>query len=665
MCGFAGFVAPSGVHPDEARVVGERMGQAVRHRGPDDGGLWIDEAAGVVLSHRRLSILDLSATGHQPMISASGRYVIAFNGEIYNHLTLREQLLRQASTQGGGLPEWRGHSDTETLLHAIQAWGLEETLRRSVGMFALALWDQQKRILTLARDRIGEKPLYYGWQGRGEIAVFLFGSELKALKAHPSFEGVVDREALTLQLRHNYVPAPWSIYLGIHKLLPGHTLQLSLTEIGKAPGVLPTCRPYWLLADVVKAGRADPFDGNDADAVVALESLLREAVSQQMVADVPLGAFLSGGIDSSTVVALMQTQSQRPVKTFTIGFHEKHYNEAEHAKAVASHLGTEHTELYVTHEQAMAVIPRLPTLYDEPFSDSSQIPTYLLSQLAKEHVTVSLSGDAGDELFGGYNRYRLTRSLWRRIRFLPTSMRRGLAMLITRVAPTMWDRVYEIMRPVLPEGACFTHSGDKLHKLAAILASQSDQEIYRRLISHWNHPADLVIGAREPNTKVMSSAWSDADCLEHGMMFLDAISYLPDDILVKVDRAAMGVSLESRIPFLDHRVVEFAWHLPLQMKIRQGQSKWILRQVLYKYVPRALMERPKMGFGVPIDDWLRGPLRAWAENLLDEARLRREGFFDPTPIRRKWAEHCSSQRNWQDQLWDVLMFQAWLEANVS
>lgn len=643
MCGLAGFFSSARLAENTA-VVARRMSDAIIHRGPDDSGVWIDEAAGIALAHRRLSILDLSPAGHQPMASPSGRYVIVFNGEIYNHLDLRAALSSIT---------WHGHSDTETLLAAFEAWGIEATLKKCVGMFALALWDRETRTLTLARDRMGEKPLYYGWQGN----VFLFGSELKALRAHPAFCGEIDRDVLALYLRHNYVPAPYSMYRGIAKLPPGSWLTLTA---GASIGASPTPTFYWRARDAAQAGVRR--DLNDETAINELDTLLRHAVGGQMVADVPLGAFLSGGIDSSTVVALMQAQSERPVQTFTIGFHEAGYNEAEHAHAVAAHLGTEHTELYVTAEQAMAVIPRLPALYDEPFADSSQIPTFLVSELARRHVTVSLSGDGGDELFGGYNRYIWASRIWRSLSWAPRPLRAALAGVLTSLPPAAWNGVFSGLSIFLPRRWQYANPGDKLHKLAGILAVHSPEEIYLALVSHWHQPASIVIGATEPATALTDARqWAAVPDFESRMMYLDQMTYLPDDILAKVDRAAMGVSLETRVPLIDHRVVEFAWQLPLSMKIRPGQTKWLLRQVLYRYVPRELIERPKMGFGIPLDAWLRGPLRDWAESLLDEAKLRQEGYFHPAPIRQKWAEHLSGRRNWAYYLWDVLMFQAWLE----
>lgn len=639
MCGIAGFLNTRG---GASTDVAARMRDTLYHRGPDDGGTWVDEAQGVALVHRRLSILDLSAAGHQPMLSASDRYVIAFNGEVYNHLDLREALPGYA---------WRGHSDTETLLAAISAWDVSTTLKKSVGMFAFALWDRQNRALTLARDRFGEKPLYYGRQGD----VFLFGSELKALKAHPAFNAQIDRDALALYIRHGYIPAPYSIYQGIFKLPPGTWMQIGADLNHAEPTV------YWGAGQAAEGGQRNQFEGDAAEAAQELERLLKQSLKGQMMADVPLGAFLSGGVDSSAVVALMQAQSNPPVKTFTIGFKDQAYNEAEYAHAIAKYLGTEHTELYVTPEQAMAVIPQLPHIYDEPFADSSQIPTWLVSKMAREQVTVSLSGDGGDELFGGYNRYSIGEKLSRVTR-LPLPLRKTLAGMISGVPPDKWEALTEWVLPIMPKKLRFANPGDKLHKLAGLLRSDACEGLYLGLVSLWDDPTTIVIGSKEPTTVVTDrDAWPKLKGLSEQMMALDTLGYLPDDILVKVDRAAMNVSLETRMPFLDHRVMEFAWRLPMSMKIWNGQSKYVLRQVLYKHVPRELIERPKMGFSVPLDSWLRGPLRDWAEALLDGSRIKEEGFFDPAPIRKKWLEHLSGRYNWQHQLWVILMFQAWLD----
>jgi len=658
MCGFVGYVG--GKQFGHADATLKRMSDAIVHRGPDAYGEWSDIDSCIALAHRRLSILELSNAGAQPMVSACGRYVIAFNGEIYNHLELRRELRQPSSTfslpEGdSGLQLWRGHSDTETLLAGISIWGVRVTLERCIGMFAFAVWDRANRVLTLSCDRLGEKPLYYGWQGQGQAASFVFGSELSALKFHPEFKTEINRNALCLLMRHNAIAAPHSIYKGIYKLPPGHLLTVSLAR--REPAI----EPYWSLQQVAERGVAAPFVGNDLEAVDALEVLLADAVRQQMVADVPLGAFLSGGIDSSTVVALMQAQSGRPIKTFTIGFNEDGYNEAVHAKAVARHLGTDHTELYITPQQALEVIPLLPKIYSEPFSDSSQIPTFLVSQLARQQVTVSLSGDAGDELFCGYNRYLLANKLWQKLSVLPTGSRRLAARGLTALSPSRWNALLGPVQGLLPDTLRQANVGDKLHKAAGVLACGSVDALYLGLVSHWDDPASVVIGGTEPPTLLSGIApvLEGLDNIQR-MMALDTLTYLPDDILVKVDRAGMGVSLEGRVPFLDHRVVEFAWSLPQSMKLRDGVGKWVLRQVLYRHVPKKLIERPKMGFGVPIGDWLRGPLRDWAENLLDEDRLNREGYFHPAPIRQKWAEHLSGARNWQYHLWDVLMFQAWL-----
>jgi asparagine synthase (glutamine-hydrolysing) len=648
VCGLTGFWQALGARA-AMEPVARRMAERLAHRGPDDSGEWADEKAGVALGHRRLSIVDLSRKGHQPMFSASGRFVIAFNGEIYNFRDLRAALERDSTP-----PAWRGHSDTEVMLAAFERWGVESALQRFVGMFAFALWDAKERILHLARDRLGEKPLYYGFAARD----FVFASELKALLAYPGFAPRIDRRALAAYVQLACVPAPLSIYEGIYKLLPGCLLSLDTNQLGAR--ALPEPRAYWSLEQVVERGVAQPFTGTVEEAADLLELRLREAVAGQMVADVPLGAFLSGGVDSSAVVALMQAQSSRPVRTFSIGFSEPDYDEARYAKRVAAHLGTAHTELYVTPQEALAVVPNLPQIYDEPFGDSSQIPTFLVSQLARRHVTVSLSGDAGDELFGGYNRYRWGETIRRRVGWLPQAGRNALCGAIQGVPPGAWDGVMGALSFALPQRLRPKAAGDKLHKLARLLSRDSEAELYEALVSHWS--ADLVRGVRQATaTWTLRTLPERLRTLPERMMYLDALGYLPDDILVKLDRASMAVSLESRVPLLDHRVVELAWRLPLEMKIHGGQSKWLLRRVLYRYVPRELIERPKMGFSIPLDSWLRGPLRDWAESLLDPARLAREGFFQPEPIRKRWAEHLSGARNWQHHIWGVLMFQAWLE----
>jgi len=649
MCGIAGAIDPGAT--TSARLAAlEAMQLALRHRGPDDAGTWADHVAGIGLAHRRLAILDLSPAGHQPMLSPSGRWVIAYNGEVYNY----EDLRRELPVPAGG---WRGHSDTEVLLAGFEHWGVEATLDRCIGMFAFAAWDRSARVLYLVRDRLGKKPLYYGWCG----GALLFGSELKALCAHPAGHApALDPAAVALQLRFSYIPAPHSIYRGIFKLPPGHLLRLPLGTALVPASAEPV--PYWTLRDVVERAAREPFRGTAEEAVEACDTLLRDAVKRRMISDVPLGAFLSGGIDSSTVVALMQAQSARPVRTFTIGFDEQEYNEAEHAHAVARHLGTEHTELYVRPGEALEVIPRLPAMFDEPFSDSSQIPTYLVAQLARSHVTVSLSGDGGDELFGGYGRYGWTRRLWRRIGWMPGWLRRGAAAGLEAAPKGVLDVAAFWLTPLLNRYGRPASAGDKLKRLGTVLAPDAAL-LYRDVLSHWKRPGDLVRGAHEPPTvHTQPEAWPPFADLTQRMMFLDTLSYLPDDILVKVDRASMAVSLEARTPILDHRVVEFAWSLPAAFKRRDGQDKWPLRQLLHRHVPRGLVERPKKGFGVPLDAWLRGPLREWAATLLGEARLREEGVFEPRPIRSAWSEHLSGKRNWDYYLWDVLMFQAWLES---
>lgn len=648
MCGFVGYI--SGSKRCDANLA-RSMANAISHRGPDDDGVFLEDSANFALAHRRLSIVDLSPHGHQPMPSACGRYVIAFNGEIYNHALIRIELEHTAPSI-----QWRGHSDTEVILAAIACWGLAKAIGKFIGMFAFALWDRQEKTLSIARDRLGEKPLYYGFCNR----TFLFGSELKALRQHPDWSGSINSDSLSLFLRHNYIPAPYSIYKDIFKLLPGTSITLTQADINS--GNLPKAIPYWSMQDIAQQD-LPVFQMSGTELVDQLENLLKDAISMQMMADVPLGAFLSGGIDSSLIVALMQVQSMRPVKTFTIGFHEREYNEANHAMAVARHLGTEHTELYVSPEEAREIIPKLPLIYDEPFADSSQIPTILVSQLARQHVTVSLSGDGGDELFGGYNRYTLGQAIWQRIGWLPLNVRTILANLLRVLPPQRWDAVFRQLAFMLPAGIKQRTPGDKLHKLAAILPVHTPEQIYHGLVSHWNDPASIVLGSSEPLTVLTDkSRWANLKEFTERMMYMDTVSYLPDDILTKVDRAAMSVSLETRVPLLDHRVVEFAWQIPLAMKIRNHQGKWPLRQILYKYVPKELIERPKMGFGVPLNTWLRGPLRPWAENLLDESRLKQEGFFDAAPIREKWSEHLSGHRNWQYHLWDILMFQSWLES---
>ncbi len=653
MCGIAGCWQTGGGRADDLRTLAGRMADALAHRGPDDAGVWMDAAAGLALGFRRLAIIDLSETGHQPMTSGNGRFVLIFNGEIYNFRELRAELERRHVT-------FRGTSDTEVIIEGVAAWGVKETLTRLWGMFALAIWDRDERQLWLARDRLGKKPLYLGRapHAAGGVASWIFGSELKALRAHPTCPTSLDRSALAAFVRFGYVPTPWSIYDGIEKIPPGQLVRL--TADGRRID-----EPYWdARAALRPAGFPETATAPDAAPDVAinqLETLLADAVSRRLIADVPLGAFLSGGIDSSLIVALMQTASGRPVRTFTMGFPVDGYDEAAAARAVARHLGTDHTEVYVTAAAARDVIPRLPRLYDEPFADSSQIPTFLVAQLARQHVTVALTGDGGDEVFGGYVRHAWVDAVWTRSRGVPRPLRQSAEWLLRSLSPESWDRVGGFVEPALPARWRQRRPGEKLHKLADIVHAAHPREMYQRLVSLWPPDHRLVPGASA------RPSWADAltdgialDSPARHMMFADLVGYLPDDVLVKVDRATMGVGLEARAPLLDHRVVEWAWRLPMALKIRHGEGKWILRQILHRHVPRALVDRPKAGFAVPVGDWLRGPLRAWGEALLDEPTLRRQGFFDPAPIRAAWTRHVAGAGREESRLWPILMFQAWL-----
>jgi asparagine synthase (glutamine-hydrolysing) len=640
MCGIAGIAL---WRRDRQPLVLdiERMTAPLVHRGPDDQGLWCDDEAGIALGQRRLSIIDLSPQGHQPMASASGRYMLSYNGEIYNFASLRAELEAE-----GQAPAWRGHSDTEVLLACLEGWGIEATLRRTVGMFAISLWDRQTRTLTLARDRMGEKPLYYGEIG-GRL---LFGSELKALQAVAGDALQIDREALAEFMRFSYIPAPLTIYRGVRKLPPGHWLQLR-----KPADAAAVPQPFWHLGDAQGDDlRAQLASADDRSLIDQVEQRLAEAIRLQRVSDVPLGAFLSGGVDSSTVVALMQRQSTQRVRTFTIGFDQPGFNEAPFAKEVARHLGTEHTELYVTARDAESLIPRLPAIYDEPFADSSQIPTTLVSHLTRRHVTVALSGDGGDELFAGYPRYGLTADLWRRIDRVPRGLRRALAAALRLPSAQAWDQVLS----VLPASRQQSLNGRRLHRLAQLLVTGSLGEMYLRLMSQWQPEENLVVGAGARGFTMQH--WQAQRPAMEAMRLWDVNQYLPDDLLVKVDRASMNASLEVRAPLLDHRVVELAFALPDRALLRGGVGKWVLRQVLYRHVPPALIERPKTGFAVPLGDWLRGPLRAWADELLQPAVLAADGLLDPARIGPLWQDHLAGRFDRSSYLWNVLMFQAWL-----
>lgn len=646
MCGICGFIDFEGLAGDEKCI--SRMAARLRHRGPDDFGTWSDRGSGIALGHTRLSIVDLSPEGHQPMRSASGRFTIVFNGEIYNFQELATILRMRGH-------KFRGHSDTEVMLAAFEEWGIENALKLFNGMFALGVWDATTRTLTLARDRLGEKPLYYGWQHN----TFLFGSELKALRAHPAFDTTVDRSVLALFMAFSYVPAPYSIYQTIRKLPAGTFLTLPVSPEETRRRTLFAPERYWNIYDVRAKGIAEPFDGSDQEAQQQLECLLLDAVRIRMLADVPLGAFLSGGVDSSLTVALMQGQSSTPVRTFSIGFSEQEYNESAFAAGVARHLGTQHTELRVTPGEALAVIPRLSELYDEPFADSSQVPTFLLSALTRKHVTVSLSGDGGDELFMGYPRYFWAVDLWKMSRFIPRRLD-FLSGLLARLPLRTWRGAARVAQFV--RGHPMQRLDHRIRRALGVLHARSPSELYRSMVTHWGDPFHLVKGSGPLQHHIADPAtWEDPRGFLRQMMFADIVAYLPDDILVKVDRAAMGVALETRIPFLDPRVVEFSYTLPTEYFVRHGVDKWILRQILYRYVPRDLVERPKMGFGIPIEYWLKGELRPWAEALLDERRIEQEGYFESAPIREKWREFVSDAGSWDPLLWDVLMFQAWLE----
>lgn len=640
MCGIVGFWDTKQRNTQEQlQHTVTLMRDMIVHRGPDGAGNWVDAPSGIAFGHRRLSIVDLTEHGHQPMSSASGRYVITYNGEVYNHQDIKQQLAADNCT-----PSWQGHSDTEVILAAFEAWGIEAALQKFVGMFAIALWDRNEKLLYLIRDRVGEKPLYYGWTD----GYLLFGSELKALKAHFAWHQNIDQNAVNLLLQYNCIPAPYTIYENMHKLEPGHMLVINqdqnVTDI-----------EYWQLKNIINDTSKSNYD-NPSHAVDELEVKLKEAVRLQMLADVPVGAFLSGGLDSSTIVSLMQAQISKPIKTFTIGFADAAYNEAEHAKAIAAHLQTQHTELYLSPEHTQSIIPDLANIYDEPFSDSSQLPTYIISKLTREHVTVSLSGDGGDELFAGYNRYTWVPNIWRKISCLPRPLRALVSKMLQVLSPSQWDKIFIRCGVFLPKIATVRNPGDKLHKLARLLDSASPYDIYVKLLTHWDAAQSDVL---------LNGLFTDlnAPSLTENMMYVDTKRYLPDDILVKVDRAGMAVNLETRIPFLDHRVVEFAWSLPLDLKVRDGQSKWIVSQLLNRYVPSELYNRPKMGFGVPIDQWLRGPLKEWANDLLSDSMFNKHGFLNAAAIQQKWREHLSGARNWQYHLWDVLIFQSWYEAH--
>ncbi len=648
MCGIAGLLDPArtaGI--DGLGVRAAAMADTLVHRGPDDHGLWVDAEGHVALAHRRLAVVDLGPHGHQPMVSADGRWTLVYNGEVYNHGDLRRRL-------AAGGTAFTGTSDTEVLLAAVEHWGVADALDAAEGMFALALWDRRDRRLHLVRDRFGEKPLYYGWVGD----TLAFASELKAIRALPGFSPELDREAVALYLRHNCIPGTHSAYRGIAKLLPGHRVEVAVDD---GPGARCAPVPYWSARDAVLAARADPLEGTDAELVDRLEDVLGRSVAARMVADVPVGAFLSGGIDSSVIVALMQQASDRPVRTFTIGFEDRAFDESSDARAVAAHLGTDHTELVVTEADAAGVIPELPGIWDEPFADTSQIAVLLVSRLARSQVTVSLSGDGGDELFAGYNRHAYLERVWDRAGRLPDPVRRGIGAALVRVPPAAVDAAARATA-VLPPAYRVRNPSTKVAKLGKVLAAAGPEDAYLELVSHWSDPGSLVLGSVGDGSLAARPAdWPRLPSVTEQLLWLDLVGYLPDDILTKVDRAAMATSLETRVPFLDRSVFDLAWRLPLDAKLRDGTTKWVLRQVLHRHVPRTLVDRPKMGFGLPIGPWLRGPLRPWAEELLSERRLASQGLLDPAPVRRAWALHLAGRRDLAHELWDVIALQAWLD----
>jgi asparagine synthase (glutamine-hydrolysing) len=646
MCGICGIISG----PSQSRMEDRlwSMSQTLQHRGPDESGVWVSESCTVGLGHRRLAVIDCSSAGKQPMFSKCGRYVLVFNGEIYNYEDIRSEIERSHQVN------WRGHSDTEVLLEAISTWGLVETLKKLNGMFALAVWDLKSRRLLIARDRLGEKPLYYGWCGKQ----FVFASELKAIASVFKSELQLDNEAVTMFLRFSYIPAPWSIYKGISKLQAGEYLSVdsNCQQIGEP-------KKYWDLFEAVIHGQDNIFAGSEEEAVDELELLLGNSVRRRMLSDVPLGAFLSGGIDSTTIVALMQEQSSSPIKTFTIGSTEQGYNESSFAREIATHIGTDHTELIVEPSQAQEVIPLLPQMYDEPFADSSQIPTYLVSKLARNDVTVALSGDGGDELFGGYNRHFWAPRLWNRMKHIPSPVRSGLSKMGLQISPRGWNKLIACCGPLCPSELKTGLGGERVHKFLAHLGSTSPKHLYQRLVSVHNDPVQFLLTSQNSGLENITRFDTRNLSFQSEMMYLDMTTYLPDDILAKVDRASMSVSLETRLPLLDHNLVEFSWSIPMNMKIRDNKGKWLLRQLLYRKVPRAMVDRPKLGFGIPLEHWLRGSLREWAEHLLSVDALRSSSIFNPAPIRKTWELHKSGKRNFHHVLWNVITLQAWLEAN--
>ena len=652
MCGFVGVLLKSKNNDIEDNI--RHMTNTLEHRGPDDVGVWSNPASNVFIGHRRLSVIDTSESGHQPMESHCGRYVIAFNGEIYNNLDLKGMLYGSCSfaDKKTNFIKWHGHSDTEILLECIAVWGVANTVKKAVGMFSFALWDSLKCELILVRDRFGEKPMYYGWSSGS----FLFGSELKAIKSFTGFNNSINRDALSLYFQYCVVPSPHSIYNDIFKLEPGNILTFKLCDL-KDKKV--NIEVYWSISDIAKAGVNNTIN-NERESIIKVDSALRKSVLEQSISDVPLGAFLSGGIDSSLIVSLMQSQSMQKIQTFTVGFDEEEFDESRYASKISEYLGTCHNEIRVTANDALSVVPKIPALYDEPFSDSSQIPTYLICKAARQKVTVALSGDAGDELFGGYNRYFWGERIWSKIDWIPLSLRRSIGLAAQNISVESWDSINNLF----PKKYSVTRFGSKVHKMAYRMETvESIDDLYRSLVSEWGRDSGLVLGAKDILTKIDNTAILDGiHDSEHRMMLMDSLTYLPDDILTKFDRASMGVSLETRSPFLSHHVAELAWSLPLEMKIRDGKGKWILRKVLNQYIPNELIDRPKSGFGIPIGEWLRQPLREWAESLINPSRLDNEGYLKSDIVHQIWQEHLSGKYDWSARLWSILMFQSWLES---
>ncbi len=663
MCGITGFVSKIDLSKEDLSLIVNRMSSVLSHRGPDHTGAWFDIKNQIALGHKRLSILDLSSSGHQPMKSFNDRFVIVFNGEIYNHLNLRKEVneyndLKKLDSL------WKGFSDTETLLVCFEAWGFEQTISKLVGMFSICLLDKVSNTLHIARDRLGEKPLYYGYVNNS----FVFASELKSLREFPDFNNEINRNALKKYFKYMYIPCPYSIYKDIYKLEPGHMISIPINDIFNSKLVRDKIKPYWSLEKNIK--RTSKHLNNpkkDSQYLSELEIHLQNAIDSQSIADVPLGAFLSGGIDSSLITALMQKNSTNPVKTFTVGFEEASFDESSFAREVATHLGTEHSELFVTSNEARDVIPKLPYIYDEPFADSSQIPTYLVCSAASKEVKVALSGDAGDELFGGYNRYFWAPRLWNKVSWMPYFLRNFLGQSIGSLPSSGWDKIEDNINNFRPGGKNIQMLGNKIEKLSKGLKnSRNIDDLYLSLISEWNNPDDIVLHSEDDELIQFGDPSVDA-CISSNhsldMMYKDSLTYLPDDILCKVDRAAMSNSLETRVPFLDHRVVEYAWTMPFHMKIRDNKGKWALRQILYKYVPSDIIDRPKTGFSIPLGEWLRGPLREWAEDLLDETKIIEQGFINHKNVRKTWELHLSGTHDYTARIWSVLMFQSWLDSN--